>query len=115
VGAVAALKDPAYYERRHAETAVLRAELAAGLREIGGLEVLEGCANFILFHLGETDPDAATVAAACRERGLHLREAGLTSPVLGRTALRIAVKDRRTQARMLKVLARVLREIRRGR
>jgi histidinol-phosphate/aromatic aminotransferase/cobyric acid decarboxylase-like protein len=109
VAAVAALGDPDYYAARYAQTHALRGELAAGLRAPGGVDVVEGVANFLLCHLPEGGPDAATVAARCRARDLFLREAGVGSR-LGRHALRIAVKDRDTNARMLAILGAALAE-----
>jgi histidinol-phosphate/aromatic aminotransferase/cobyric acid decarboxylase-like protein len=112
VAAVKALEDPQYYARRYTETRHLRAELLEELRALGGLEVLGGTANFLLCSLAENGPDAAAVLKACRRQGLFLRDATALGGSLGRRALRIAVKDRETNSRMLAILRGALREAR---
>jgi histidinol-phosphate/aromatic aminotransferase/cobyric acid decarboxylase-like protein len=105
VAAVAALKDPEYYAARYAETHRLREELAAGVSELTGWEVLPGVANFLLCHLPEDGPEAATIVKRCRARGLYLRDAGAMGRALGKHTLRIAVKDAETNERMLRIIA----------
>jgi histidinol-phosphate/aromatic aminotransferase/cobyric acid decarboxylase-like protein len=104
VAAVAALQDPDYYAARYAETHRLRAELAERLSEQTGWEVLPGIANFLLCHLPENGPDAATVVKRCRARGLFVRDAGAMGRQLGKYAVRIAVKDAETNERMLRII-----------
>lgn len=104
IAAVHALRSDAYYRRRWAETRRLREELGAGLAAIAGLEVVPGVANFLLVHLAPHLPAARTVAMRCRVHGLFLRDAGVMCPSLGERALRIAVRDRSTNARMIEIL-----------
>ena len=108
VAAVEALRDPNYYAGRVAETHVLRAEVVAGLVDLGLTEVIPGVANFVLLHLPDDGPDAATVVTRCRVAGLFLRDAGGMGSGLGRRALRLAVKDRDTNRRMLQILGDAL-------
>ena len=68
IAAVKALSSLDYYQRRWAETAELRQDLARELRGLG-LEVIDGIANFLLCHLPSDGPDAAYVVNACRGRG----------------------------------------------
>jgi histidinol-phosphate/aromatic aminotransferase/cobyric acid decarboxylase-like protein/N-acyl-L-homoserine lactone synthetase len=103
VAAVEALQDAEYYAARHRETHALRTELAAELQRLNW-HVIPGTANFLLCHLPETGPDAATVIARCREHGLFLRDAGKLGTDLGDRALRIAVKDAATNRRMIEIL-----------
>jgi histidinol-phosphate/aromatic aminotransferase/cobyric acid decarboxylase-like protein len=107
VAAVAALRDPDYYEAQWMSTHGLRRELACGLARLG-VDVVPGVANFSLCHLPQKGPDATEVVCAARERGLFLRDVGGMGRSLGLRALRIAVKDKRTNERMLKILAAVL-------
>lgn len=109
VAAVRALQDPGYYAARYAETAALREGLAAQLGALGW-EVLPGIANFLLCHLPETGPDAATVVLRCRQHGLFLRDATVMGSRLGRHALRIAVKDATTNQRMVAIIRQALTE-----
>jgi histidinol-phosphate/aromatic aminotransferase/cobyric acid decarboxylase-like protein len=101
VAVVKALKDPEYYTNLYRETDRLRRALATQLWQLG-VEVIDGSANFLLCHLPEKDPDAATVIGRCRFRKLFLRGFGNSS--LGKYAFRIAVKDEQTNLRMTKIL-----------
>lgn len=101
VAATRALESAAYYVDRWSETAVLREELAAGLGGLGW-EVVPGCANFLLVHLPAEGPPAEQVLNHARSRGLYLRD---TTNMGTGGALRIAVKDSRTNRQTLEVLA----------
>ena len=106
VGAAKALQDPDYYALRYRETHELREELSGLLRSLGW-KAVPGVANFVLCDLPDDGPDAATVTVRCREKGLFLRDASSMGTRLGRRAVRIAVKDRETNRRMLEILASV--------
>src|SRR5207247_7751879 len=101
VAAVAALQDDRYYAMRIRETHQLRAELTEAL---SSLDVIPGMANFLLCHLPPDAPAVATVASRCRERGLFIRDASTMGAILGDRAIRIAVKDRETNQRMVEIL-----------
>ncbi len=109
VAAVEALRDPEYYRERWAQTHRLRRALASALRRACGLDVVEGAANFVLAHLPGTAPTARSVIESCRSRGLYLRDASSMGRRLGDRVLRVAVKDARTNRRMVAILADVLR------
>lgn len=103
VAAVRALASPDYYAARYAETHALRTPLADSLRALGW-DVLPGIANFLLCHLPAAGPDAEAVVRACRARGLFLRNAALMGAGLGSHAIRLAVKDAATNARMIALI-----------
>ena len=107
VAAVRALEDPEYYAARYRETHQLRESLAAALRALG-LDVIPAVANFLLCHLPENAPDAATVSRRCREQGIYLRDAGEISSVLGSRAVRVAVKDNETNRRIVQVIREIV-------
>ncbi len=65
-------------------------------------------ANFLLCHLPNHGPTAATLAKQCRKRGLFVRDAAAMGRSLGQHALRIAVKDEQTNRRMLEIVAHAL-------
>jgi len=107
VAAVRALHDAAYYQARYAETAVLRHNLHGQLRAMGW-EAIAGVANFLLCHLPQDGPDAATVVRRCRENNLFLRDASVMGSRLGTHALRVAVKEASTNERMMDILNKIL-------
>jgi histidinol-phosphate/aromatic aminotransferase/cobyric acid decarboxylase-like protein len=100
VAAVNALQDSQYYAARYTETRILRDSFAIGLAELG-LQLVPGVGNFILAHLPDQGPDAATVVRRCREERVFLRDASLMGTQMGDRTLRIAVKDRESNARIL--------------
>ena len=104
IAACEALACLDYYRSRWEETAGLRDELHAGL-EAQGWDVVPGCANFLLCHLPRSAPDAAQSVAMLRAKGLLIRDATSMGTALGRRAVRIAVKDRATNQRVLATLA----------
>ncbi|MGC6486215.1 MAG: aminotransferase class I/II-fold pyridoxal phosphate-dependent enzyme, partial [Planctomycetota bacterium] len=108
VAAVAALQSPDYYAARYRETHALRHELAAALGALPGVDVLEGCANFLLCHLDDGLPTAAEVVARCREVGVFLRDAQAMGRGMGPRALRTAVKDAADNARIVAAIAAAL-------
>jgi histidinol-phosphate/aromatic aminotransferase/cobyric acid decarboxylase-like protein len=103
VAAVKALQDPEYYARRYRETHELRRELSEELCALVW-ETVPGIANFVLCHVPSDGPSAATIIARGREHGLFLRDVSSMGTQLGSHALRIAVKDRETNRRMVEIL-----------
>lgn len=105
VAAVKALEDAPYYEARWRETAVLREALARDLATRLRAEVVPSATNFVLFHLPDDAPSAAVVSARTREDGLYVRDASEIGSGLGPRAIRVAVKDARTNAWIVDRLA----------
>lgn len=105
VSAVAALQDSDYYRARYAETHRLRKALAESLGGFAGWRIVPGTANFLLCHLPQNGPGAAALVKRCRVRGLFLRDAGTMGRRMGGHCLRISVKDKMTNAWMVRSLA----------
>ena len=109
VAAVAALRAPDYYAARRNETSALRTELASAIQSHDPeIDVIDGCGNYVLFHLPESGLNAAELVARCRAEGLFIRNAGGMGTSLGDGAVRIAVKDRTTQWRIVEIVGRAL-------
>jgi histidinol-phosphate/aromatic aminotransferase/cobyric acid decarboxylase-like protein len=98
-----ALQDIAYYAERYAETRALREQLSGQLQALGW-SVIPGTANFLLCHLPESGPSAERLIQECQRHGLFIRNAGSMGTALGSRAIRIAVKDAATNARMVEVV-----------
>ncbi len=103
IAAVQALEDPGYYAAKYEETQVLRRQLMKALKSLDW-EIIPSVTNFILCHLPENGPDAGTLIARCRDRGLFLRDAASMGSQLGDRAVRLAVKDAETNRRMMGIL-----------
>jgi histidinol-phosphate/aromatic aminotransferase/cobyric acid decarboxylase-like protein len=108
VAAVNALRDLDYYQARYAETHLRREELATGLEDLGWL-VVPGVANFLMCHLPQLSVSVDSLIHECRQRGLFVRDASRMGSQLNNRSIRIAVKDRVTNLRMLQILQECLR------
>jgi histidinol-phosphate/aromatic aminotransferase/cobyric acid decarboxylase-like protein len=108
VAAVGALEASEYYQTRYRETTELRGELASVLRDRFGFEVVPSKTNFLMCHIPEQLPSAAEICAQTSKVGVYLRDAGTISQSFGARVLRIAVKDRVRNERIVRALATVL-------
>jgi histidinol-phosphate/aromatic aminotransferase/cobyric acid decarboxylase-like protein len=106
IAACKAIEATEYYAARWRETSMLREALGGQLAALGW-DVIPGTANFLLCHPPEAGPTAAAVVAAARERGLFVRDVRGMGRSLGTHALRIAVKDARTNQRMVEILREI--------
>jgi len=106
IAAVAALASPEYYAGRYRETHQLRGRLATALDSPGPIEVCPGVANFLLCRLRGNDSTAAELIARCRRQGLFLRDVGSMTNRPDAQAFRVAVKDDKTNARIVEILSR---------
>ncbi|MBC8106537.1 MAG: aminotransferase class I/II-fold pyridoxal phosphate-dependent enzyme [Anaerolineae bacterium] len=108
VGAVEALRDPQYYAQRYRQTHALRKSLQRSLEGLN-VDVVEGCANFLLTHLPPDAASAASIVERCRERGVFIRDASGMGRSMGDRAIRFAVKAGPEQRTMLEVFAQAMR------
>ena len=108
LAAVRALSSAAYYREQYALTDVMRFALAGAVRDIDPQIETLGVGNFLLCHLPDHRPDAATVYARCVAHGVYIRDVSRLAPRLGPRVIRLAVKDQLTQRRMADVLAGAL-------
>jgi histidinol-phosphate/aromatic aminotransferase/cobyric acid decarboxylase-like protein len=103
IAGVLALRDPAYYQARYAETRRLRDELGAALKQMG-VSVWPGRANFLLCRLPDGAGDAAKMIERCRHRGLYLRDVSSMTTRPDSRLFRIALKDAATNGRTIDLL-----------
>ncbi|HEY4129060.1 MAG TPA: histidinol-phosphate transaminase [Gemmatimonadaceae bacterium] len=103
IAACEALRNERYYRGRWLATHRLRETLARDLESLGW-GVTPGCANFLLCRVPENGLNAAELIAACRAHDLFLRDVSTMSPRFDQRMLRIAVKDARTNQRMLDIV-----------
>lgn len=108
IAAVIALKDSEYYEKCYEKTHALRDEFSEELKRISSIKVVQTTANFILCHLPENGPNAEIVVSKCKEKGLFIRDVSNMGTTFGKHTIRIAIKDRKTNQMMIKILKKVL-------
>jgi histidinol-phosphate/aromatic aminotransferase/cobyric acid decarboxylase-like protein len=104
VAAVRALQDAGYYEEQYERTHLMRGEMHEALQGIGIPEIVPGEANFLMFHLGESQPTGEEAIERAREAGVFVRDAANMGSDLGLRALRIAIKDPVGNERVLRTL-----------
>jgi len=108
IAALVALKEVSYYEKCYEQTHILREEFAKELLKFNSLEVLQSKANFVLCFLPENGPDAETVVSKCKEMGLYLRDVSNMGNNFNKHTIRIAIKDKETNQKMLKIMKQML-------
>jgi histidinol-phosphate/aromatic aminotransferase/cobyric acid decarboxylase-like protein/N-acyl-L-homoserine lactone synthetase len=107
--AIMALKDEPYYRMKYAETHTLRSSLKQELFKIGIAEVIEGVANFLLFYL-PLQIQVNQFLQLCKEENLFLRDVSNMGKSLRVNAVRIAVKDEKTNNTMVSIIKDVLKK-----
>lgn len=106
LGAIEALLDLEYYNSKIGETTELRRQLSTGLEGLG-FEVIESAANFVFARLsGGGVGELVASLAAC---DVFIRDANNLSPRFGDEWVRLAVKSRDQQDRILEEIARALK------
>lgn len=107
IAAVIALKDNEYYKDCYEKTHAFREEFSKELHKITSIKIIPATANFILCFLPENGPTADVIVSKCKEKGLFLRDVSNMGANFGKHAIRIAIKDRETNRRMIKILKKV--------
>lgn len=102
---IQALKDAAYYQQKYQETHQLRDELIQSLSRIPWLHAYPSTANFVLVELLEQHLSAQEIVQRLKAEQIYLRNADSMSVHFGDKFLRIAVKARAQQQRIVAGLA----------
>lgn len=105
-----ALKDDKYYLKKYAETRKLRSSLKQRLIKIGISEVIEGVANFLLFYL-PPQIHLSQFLQLCKEENLFVRDVSNMGKSLEDNMVRIAVKDEKTNDKMVFIIKGVLKKL----
>jgi histidinol-phosphate/aromatic aminotransferase/cobyric acid decarboxylase-like protein len=108
LAAITALQDEEYYSHKHHQTHQLRKKLQKDLIDLGMEEVIDGCANFLLFYLPKNFPSAKAFVETCKSHNLFLRDVSNMGKTLGCKAVRMAVKDEETNEKMINIIKQVI-------
>ena len=108
LAAVEALNDPNYYLDRHQQTRALRRDLIRELEQLDLIQPLPSATSFVLCHLA-AGVAATDLVARCQKYGLFLRDVTSMASRPLMNAFRIAVKDAKTNSRMLNVIRDALK------
>tara|TARA_B100000459_G_scaffold147535_1_gene118351 strand:+ start:1585 stop:3276 length:1692 start_codon:yes stop_codon:yes gene_type:complete len=108
LAAVAALKNPTYYNEQYAIIHQERMILSEKLRE-QNFSVLPGVANFILTFLPEdTSHTSSSFIEACKEKGVFIRDAQNMGVTLGDNSVRFAIRSSEENLRIVECVKEVL-------
>ncbi len=108
LAAVAALKNPAYYNEQYEIIHHQRTVLGEKLKQ-QNFSVLPGVANFLLTFLPEhTHLTSSTFIEACKERGVFIRDAQNMGVTLEDNAVRFAIRSRKENERIIECVKEVL-------
>ncbi len=98
------LRDTDYAARTRERTSLLRQELAAGLRQVPGLRVLPGEANFLLCRVDRVGRDGSELAdRLLREHRIAIRLC-VNFSGLGSEWFRVAVRNEKDNERLIRAL-----------
>jgi histidinol-phosphate/aromatic aminotransferase/cobyric acid decarboxylase-like protein len=101
VAAIEALNDPTYYERRYRQTHTLRTQLVHELSQCSQVHVYPSITNFVLV---ETQSSAQEILDHMRKSNVFVRNCDSMGFRFADRYLRIAVKRRVENVRIVKAL-----------
>lgn len=108
LAAVAALKNPAYYNEQYEIIHQQRRVLSEKLKQ-QSFTVLPGVANFLLTFLPEnTHHTSSSFIEACKQRGVFIRDAQNMGVTLGDNAVRFAIRSSKENERIVECVKEVL-------
>ena len=108
IAATYALKQEDYYIKKYQETHELRDKLELQLKQIGIDEIIPGIANFIMFHVDNNKFSASRIVNECKLKKLYLRDLSGVGTSFEDDAIRMAVKDLKTNNKMIAILGECL-------
>jgi len=108
LAAVAALKNPTYYNQQYSIIHEQRKILTHELQQ-QNFSVLPGVANFILTFLPKgTSHTSSSFIEACRGKGVFIRDAQNMGVSLGNNSVRFAIRTHEENKRILECVKQVL-------
>lgn len=108
LAAVAALKNPTYYNQQYTIIHEQRMRLSRELQQ-QKFSVLPGVANFILTFLPEdSHHTSSSFIEACKEKGVFIRDAQNMGVSLGNNSVRFAIRSSEENERILECVKQVL-------
>lgn len=104
IAGVEALKDKTYYEEKYLETHRLRLDMQNAFKVSSKVRVYSSVANFFLAELLDRRIGAAEIITLLRQRNMFLRNCDSMSEQFRNNFLRIAVKDKETNDKIVNAL-----------
>lgn len=108
VAGVEALKDEEYYEEKYQETHQLRQEMTDELSKVKSIKVYPSVANFFLIELLDEEAESQKIVEMLHRQNIYIRNTDSMSSQFENRFLRIAVKDRKSNQKIVAALKRIL-------
>ncbi|HEY4506182.1 MAG TPA: histidinol-phosphate transaminase [Candidatus Paceibacterota bacterium] len=103
IAGVEALKDSEYYAQKYTETNQFREEFMQNL-QMPSVRIFGSVANFFLINLIGDGLSAKNIVSELRKEGIYIRNCDSMSKQFNDDFIRIAVKDRETNSKILDAL-----------
>ncbi len=107
MSAVEALKDEGYYLQKYQETHELRKEMIQELSSLN-VEIYDSVANFFIIELKDKTKGAEEIIQKLREQKIYLRNCDSMGTQFNNDCIRIAVKNREDNNKIISALKNVL-------
>jgi len=108
VAGVEGLKDEKYYKQRQRQTNLLRKRLIRALATIPRIKIYPSLANFVLIELLDKHHRAQSLVKQLQKLNIFVRNCDSQSKQFHDRFIRIAVKDQRTNDKIVKAIKQVL-------
>jgi histidinol-phosphate/aromatic aminotransferase/cobyric acid decarboxylase-like protein/N-acyl-L-homoserine lactone synthetase len=108
IAAISALEDEEYYVKKYKESHKLRRWLKQKLMQLGILDIHEGKTNSILFFLPQETFTSEQFLDECKTYKLYLREFKNIKNELGMTAIRVAIKNKQVNKKIIEIIENIL-------
>lgn len=108
IAGVEALKDGKYYEEKYQETHQLRKEMIDELLKINSIKIYSSFANFFLIELLDDKMESEEIVERLREQNIYIRNTDSMSSQFGNRFLRVAVKSKESNQKIVTELIKVL-------
>jgi histidinol-phosphate aminotransferase len=106
--AVEALKDEEYYLIKYNETQKLRKKMMNSLKDVSSIKLYDSVANFFLIELIDKKLKADAIVNALREKNVFIRNCNSMSKQFHNNFIRIAVKDDKSNKKIIKELKNLI-------
>ena len=104
---IAAVQDNVYQQKTYQLLARETAFLFQGLMRFSGIRIFPSTVNFILMDFADRGLSAENIAAKMKEKGILIRDCS-NYPGLGNTFVRIAIRSREENEKILQAFAAIL-------
>lgn len=108
IAGVEALKDEGYYKEKYQETAQLRQEMIDELSKIKSIKIYPSVGNFFLFELLDAEADSEQIVTMLRKQNIYIRNTESMSVQFSNKFIRIAVKSKESNQRVISELIKSL-------